>query len=50
MIVNEEEYAAALEALDEVFDSHPGDPNFEYAQNLVNEIEAYEDLHYPISD
>jgi len=48
IIKTEEEYAKALERLDETFDAHAGSTKGDEAELLVLLIENYENEHYPI--
>jgi HTH-type transcriptional regulator/antitoxin HigA len=47
-ITTEEEYQAAIETLERVFDAEEGTPEFEQAQVLADRITEYEDRHFPI--
>ena len=48
LIKTEEEYGAALERLNEIFDSEPDTPEGNEAEILALIIEKYEDENYPI--
>jgi HTH-type transcriptional regulator / antitoxin HigA len=47
-MMNAAEYERALELLDEVFDAPEGSDSAKTRESLVDQIERYEDLHYPI--
>lgn len=47
-MMNAAEYEQALVALDTVFDAPEGTDDAKTRDFLVDEIERYEDLHYPI--
>ncbi|MEX2442612.1 MAG: hypothetical protein WD492_03330 [Alkalispirochaeta sp.] len=47
-MMNAVEYEHALAVLDEVFDAPEGSEAAKSRESLVDEIERYEDLHYPI--
>lgn len=44
----EDEYRAALERMNEIFDAEEGTIEGREADILMRQIEAYEDVHYPI--
>ena len=46
----EEEYRRALHRLGEVFHAQPGTPEGDEHEILADLVEAYEDIHYPMSD
>lgn len=53
IITDEKEYEKALEHLEKIFDSKPGDPTFKEAELLVMLIEKYEqeaELAFPEPD
>ena len=45
---SEDEYRAALERMEEVWDAEDGTVEGREADILMKRIEAYEDIHYPI--
>ncbi|MCL4256962.1 MAG: hypothetical protein KJZ53_00375 [Anaerolineales bacterium] len=47
-IRTEQEYKAALEAINLIFDASLGSPEGNYLELLAKLIEEYEDEHYPI--
>lgn len=47
-IKNEQEYEAALEAIEQRLDAEPGTPEGEEFETLAKLIEEYDDIHYPI--
>lgn len=47
-IQNEEQYQLYLDQLKIVFHAKKGTPEGTYAEQLVDAIEAYEDIYYPI--
>ena len=46
----EEEYRRALQRLGEIFNPEPGAPEVAEYELLCDLVEAYEDIHYPMSD
>lgn len=48
ILKTDEEYEAALERVDEIFDAAPGTPEGDEAELLVLLIKDYEDRHHPI--
>ena len=46
----EEEYRRALHRLGEIFNPAPGAPECAEYELLCDLVEAYEDIHYPMSD
>jgi len=49
LIKTEEEYEAALNRIEEIFDSKPGTPEGDEMELLVKLVEIYEEEKYPIS-
>ena len=49
-ITNEAEHFAALDRLDEILLAHPSSPKGKECIELLEVIEAYEEIHYPIED
>ena len=49
-IETDEEYRAALARFEEIFGTPPGSPDSAEYDALADLIEAYEDIHYPMSD
>ena len=47
-IKNEQEYEAALEAIERLIEAEPGTPEGEKFEVLAKMIEEYDDIHYPI--
>lgn len=47
-ILTEEEYRRAAERIWELFDAEPGTPEGEEFEALAAQVEAYEEIHYPI--
>jgi HTH-type transcriptional regulator/antitoxin HigA len=47
-IQNEQEYQAALEAIEQLLEAEPGTPEGEEFSALAKLIEEYDDIHYPI--
>ena len=47
-IENEEDYDLALNRLSEIFDSKEGTPEFTELLNLIDVIEKYEEIMWPI--
>jgi HTH-type transcriptional regulator/antitoxin HigA len=47
-MMNATEYEHALQALDRILDAPEGSEAAKTRERLVDEIERYEDLHYPI--
>lgn len=47
-IKNEQEYAAALEAIERLLDAEPGTPEGEKFEALAKMIEEYDDINYPV--
>ena len=47
-ILTEEEYRRAAERIWELFDAEPGTPEGEEFEDLAAQVEAYEEIHYPI--
>lgn len=47
-IANEQEYAAALAAIERLLDAEPGTPGVSELAALSVLIEQYEEIHYPI--
>jgi len=47
-IQNEQEYQAALERLELIFDAVPGSEESIELEQLSKAVEAYENIHYPI--
>jgi HTH-type transcriptional regulator/antitoxin HigA len=50
LIKSEEQYNSALNRADQIFDSKPGDANFEELELLMVLIEHYEKEKFPIED
>lgn len=48
MIQNHKDYEAALHRIEELFDAKHDSPEGEELDRLVDEVVAYEDIHYPI--
>ena len=46
--MNVDEYNAALAEIDTLMDAEPGTPECDRLLELVDAVEAYEDVHYPI--
>ncbi len=49
-IENEADYKAALEQADALWDAEPGTPDGDRYEALVELIEAYEDIHWPLDE
>ncbi len=49
-IKNEQEYQAALEAIEQLLESEPGTPQGAEFETLARMIEEYEDIHYPLKE
>lgn len=49
-ITNDQEYEAALKSLSPIFDADPESPEGIEAEQLVNLITEYENVHYPIPE
>lgn len=47
-ISNEQEYAAVLARIELLLEAEPGTPEGDQFDELVQLIEEYEDIHYPI--
>ncbi len=47
-IESEADYKAALELADALWDAEPGTPDGDRYEALVEMIEAYEDIHWPL--
>ena len=47
-ITNEQEHAAALEAIERLFEAEPGTPEGAELDELITLVEEYEDIHYPM--
>ena len=47
-IKSEQEYQAALEAIEQLLEAEPGTPEGEEFAALAKLIEEYDDIHYPI--
>ena len=50
MIKTEQEYEQAMTKIESLMDAVPGTPEFKWLEKLVGEVEAYEDIHYPIGE
>ncbi|MFA5599148.1 MAG: transcriptional regulator [Phenylobacterium sp.] len=48
MINNEQEYEDALERINEIWEAEEGTAELEELFKLIDEVEIYEDAHYPI--
>lgn len=48
VIYTNDEYKAALKELDTLMSAEPGTPEYERLQELSYEIEAYEEIRYPM--
>lgn len=49
-IKSEQEYQAALEAIEQLLEAEPGTPEGEEFEALAKVIEDYDDVHYPIEE
>jgi antitoxin component HigA of HigAB toxin-antitoxin module len=49
-ITNDQEHAAALEAIESLLESHPGTPDGDEFERLTKLIDEYEDIRYPINE
>lgn len=47
-IKNEKEYAAALEAIEQLLDAEPGTPEGKKFEALAKLNEEYDDIHYQL--
>lgn len=47
-IKNEQEYAAALEAIEQLLETEPGTPEGEKFEVLAQMIEDYDDIHHQL--
>lgn len=47
-ITNEQEHAAALDRIELILEAEPGTPEGDNFDELVQLIEEYEDVHYPM--
>lgn len=47
-IKNEQEYAAALEAIEQLLEAEPGTPEGEKFEVLAQMIEDYDDIHHQL--
>lgn len=47
-INSEQEYQAALKAIEQLLEAEPGTPEGEEFEALSQLIEEYDDIHYPI--
>ncbi|GGW73953.1 hypothetical protein [Alishewanella tabrizica] len=49
-IKNEQEYAAALAAIDQLLEAGPGTPEGEKFDTLAKMIEEYDDIHHKLNE
>lgn len=49
-IKNDQEHAAALEAIEILLEAHPGTPEGNEFERLTKLIDEYEDIRYPINE
>uniref|UniRef100_UPI004047742A hypothetical protein n=1 Tax=Rheinheimera sp. TaxID=1869214 RepID=UPI004047742A len=49
-IKNEQEYEAALEAIEQLLEAAPGTPEGAEFETLAKMIEEYDDIHHPMKE
>ena len=49
-IKNEQEYEAALEAIEQLLDAEPGTPEDDKFKGLAKMIEEYDDVHHKFNE
>jgi len=49
-IKNEQEYAAALNAIEQLLEAEPGTPEGDEFEALAKMIEEYDDIHHKLND
>jgi len=49
-IKNEQEYAAALNAIEQLLEAEPGTPEGDEFEALAKLIEEYDDIHHKLND
>lgn len=49
-IKNEQEYAAALEAIEQLLEAEPGTAEGDKFDNLAKMIEEYDDIHHKLNE
>lgn len=49
-IKNEQEYAAALEAIEQLLEAEPGTPEGEKFEVLAQMVEEYDDVHHQLKE
>ena len=49
-IKSEQEYQAALDAIEQLLDAAPGTPEVEEFEALAKLIEEYDDIHYQLNE
>jgi len=49
-IKNEQEYAAALDAIEQLLEAEPGTPEGEKFEVLAKMIEDYDDIHHRLNE
>lgn len=49
-IKNEQEYAAAIEAIEQLLDAEPGTPEGDKFDTLAKMIEEYDDIHHKLNE
>jgi HTH-type transcriptional regulator/antitoxin HigA len=48
-IQTDQEYRQAIKEVEPLLEAEPGTPEFDRVNTLVNAIQAYERIHYPIA-